>query len=76
MGSTSKWPSSEAIAEGLRRAGHDPVPDGRTGPFNRKRHLMVEGKPFVHAFDERCTYCREQARLSDADLEMKAMGGQ
>lgn len=38
--------------------GHDPNPDGRTGPFRREHHLMVPDT-FTFAFDERCAFCRE-----------------
>lgn len=42
--------------------GHDPIPDGRTGPFMRKPHLKMESSPrvFVLAFDTRCTACRRE----------------
>lgn len=40
------------------REPHDPIPDGKTGPFGRKPHLrkMVNGVP-VFDYDPRCELC-------------------
>lgn len=40
---------------------HDPVPDGRSGPFLREPHLKNALGGIGDTFDPRCQYCVEQA---------------
>lgn len=50
---------SQAPAARKGRA-HNAVPDGRTGPFHRSRHLRMPGNSIMtpYAFDPRCEECR------------------
>jgi hypothetical protein len=37
---------------------HDPIPDGKTGPFTRKPHLKLTPEGAGYAYDERCPRCQ------------------